>query len=127
MTGYGLLAVGIGAPLGAWLRWWLGFVLNPVFPNLPLGTLVANLSGGYLIGLALAFFIQRPDISPEIRLFIITGFMGALTTFSTFSSEAVTLITRSQYGWALVHISSHLVGSITMTMLGIFTIKWIYA
>jgi len=103
MTLYAFLAVGIGAAIGAWLRWGLGLWLNPAVPELPLGTLSANLVGGYLIGLAIAFFMQNPGISPEWRLLIITGFLGGLTTFSTFSAETVTLLMRGQYAWGGGH------------------------
>jgi CrcB protein len=123
MTGAGFLAVGVGAALGAWLRWWLGLLLNPVFPTLPYGTLAANLIGGYLIGVAVELFIHHPGIPPEVRLFIITGFLGGLTTFSTFSAEAVGLLTRQQYAWASALILSHLLGSLAMTILGIMTVK----
>ena len=94
MTLYAFFAVGVGAALGAWLRWGFGLWFNPALPELPLGTLAANLVGGYLIGLAMAFFIHYPSLSPEWRLFIITGFLGGLTTFSTFSAETVTLLLR---------------------------------
>lgn len=117
------MAVGIGAMLGAWLRWWLGHVLNPVFPTVPLGTLAANLIGGYLVGVAVAFFAEHTSLPPEARLLIITGFMGALTTFSTFSAEVVTLIARAEYAWALAAASVHLVGSLLLTGLGMFTVK----
>ena len=115
---YGFMAVGIGAALGAWLRWGFGTWFNPVFPTLPLGTLAANLVGGYLVGLAVAYFGDHAGLPPEARLFIITGFLGGLTTFSTFSAEAVTLLARAQYGWALAHIATHLAGSIVMTEIG---------
>ena len=117
------LAVGLGAALGAWLRWGLGNVLNAAFPTLPLGTLAANLIGGYVIGLAVAYFGQHPGLSPEARLFIITGFLGGLTTFSTFSAEAVGLLTRGEVFWALVHMGSHLGGSLLLTWLGMLTVK----
>lgn len=122
---YSFLAIGIGAALGAWLRWGLGLLLNPVLPALPLGTLTANLVGGYLIGLAVAFFIQQPGLSPEWRLFIVTGFLGGLTTFSTFSAETVTLLLRGQYAWSMSIIAAHLGGSLLMTVLGIQTFKWL--
>jgi CrcB protein len=122
---YSFLAIGIGAALGAWLRWGLGLLLNPALPELPLGTLTANLVGGYLIGLAVAFFIQQPGLSPEWRLFIITGFLGGLTTFSTFSAETVTLLLRGQYVWSMSIIAAHLGGSLLMTVLGIQTFKWL--
>ena len=124
---YGFMAVGIGAALGAWLRWGFGTWFNPVFPTLPLGTLAANLVGGYLVGLAVAYFGEHAGLPPEARLFIITGFLGGLTTFSTFSAEAVTLLSRAQYGWALAHIATHLAGSIVMTVLGMLTIKLLKA
>ncbi|ADE12259.1 fluoride efflux transporter CrcB [Sideroxydans lithotrophicus] len=123
MTIYAFLAVGLGAAVGAWLRWGLGLWLNPALPELPPGTLVANLVGGYLIGLAIAFFIQHPGLSPEWRLFIITGFLGGLTTFSTFSAETVTLLMRGQYAWGTAIIALHLGGSLLMTVLGMYTFK----
>ena len=122
---YSFLAVGLGAALGAWLRWGLGLWLNPALPELPFGTLVANLLGGYMIGLALAYFIQHPGLSPEWRLLVITGFLGGLTTFSTFSAETVTLLMRGQYAWGSAIIASHLGGSLLMTVLGIQTFKWL--
>ena len=125
MTLYAFIAVGLGAVIGAWLRWGLGLWLNPVLPELPLGTLSANLVGGYLIGLAVAFFMQHPGLSPEWRLFIITGFLGGLTTFSTFSAETVTLLARGQYAWSMSIIAAHLGGSLLMTVLGMQTMKWI--
>ena len=126
MTIYGFLAVGLGAAVGAWLRWGFGLWLNPVLPDLPLGTLSANLAGGYLVGLAVAFFMQHPGISPEWRLFIITGFLGGLTTFSTFSAETVTLLLREQYLWSTGIIAAHLGGSLLMTVLGMQTFKWLH-
>ncbi|MBX9963838.1 MAG: fluoride efflux transporter CrcB [Burkholderiales bacterium] len=123
MTGTGAIAVGIGAALGAWLRWALGHFLNVVFPLLPLGTLAANLIGGFLIGVAVEVFATRAELAPEMRLFIITGFLGGLTTFSTFSAEAVSLIQRGQTGWAVAHIATHLVGSIVLTILGIAAVR----
>jgi CrcB protein len=125
MMWQGVLAVGFGAAVGAWMRWALGAWLNPAFPTLPLGTLAANLAGGYLIGIAVAYFGEHAGLPAEVRLFIITGFLGGLTTFSTFSAETVTLLTRAQYAWAFGLISAHLAGSITMTVLGILTIKWL--
>ena len=120
------IAVGVGAALGAWLRWGLGLWFNPAFPTLPVGTLTANLLGGYLIGLAIAFFTQHPGLPPEWRLLIITGFLGGLTTFSTFSAETVTLLMRGQYAWGMGIIAAHLGGSLAMTVLGIQTFKHLH-
>ena len=127
MGGSGFIAVGVGAALGAWLRWWLGIALNAVAPNLPLGTLAANLIGGYLIGVAVEVFSQQGALPIEMRLFVITGFLGGLTTFSSFSAEAVGLLMESRYAWAILLISSHLIGSIVLTVLGIFTVRGLTA
>lgn len=127
MNTAGFVAVGIGAMLGAWTRWGLGVALNAVVPTLPLGTLVANLVGGYLIGVAVESVLQLQLVSAEWRLFIITGFLGSLTTFSTFSIEAVELISSQRYGWAMLHVGSHLAGSLVMTVLGICTVRWLAA
>lgn len=117
------LAIGIGAACGAWLRWGLGLWLNPLFPTLPYGTLAANLLGGYLIGLAIAFFAQHTGLPPEWRLLAITGFLGGLTTFSTFSAEVFTLVSRGQLTWALGAASAHLFGSLALTALGVWSYK----
>ena len=118
----GFLAVGAGAVLGAWLRWGLAAWLNPASPGLPLGTLVANLGGGYLVGIAVAFF-SGSSLAPEWRLACITGFLGALTTFSTFSAESVQLLQSGRFGAALLHSAAHLLGAITATALGFLTYK----
>ncbi len=123
MSGAGFIAVGIGAALGAWMRWWLGLALNAATPHLPLGTLAANLIGGYLIGVAVEVFSQHGGLSQEMKLFVITGFLGGLTTFSSFSAEAVSLLAQSRYAWAALLISSHVIGSIIMTVLGIATVR----
>lgn len=123
MNVLGLLAVAGGAAAGAWVRWWLGIVLNPVFPTLPLGTLAANLAGGYLVGVALAVLSHFEALPPEARLLITTGFLGGLTTFSTFSAEAATLLGRQQFGWTAVLIGAHVLGSIVMTFAGIGSMR----
>jgi fluoride exporter len=117
------IAVALGAVLGAWMRWGLSLWLNERTPQVPMGTLLANLIGGYAVGVAIALFSDRTGISPEWRLFIVTGFLGGLTTFSTFSAESVTLMLRGEYGWAITHIVSHLAGSLVMTALGIATYR----
>ena len=123
----GIVAVGIGAALGAWLRWGLGLLLNPVFPTIPLGTLSANLAGGYLMGLTMGLLARVETLPPEVRLFAATGFLGGLTTVSTFSAEAVTLIGKQQFGWTAVMISAHVAGSLLMTALGIVSMNWMLA
>ena len=123
MNAMGFLAVGAGAVLGAWLRWGLSLGLNHIFVNLPLGTLASNIIGGYLIGIAVEVLVHHSVLTPEWRLFIITGFLGSLTTFSTFSAEAVGLLSRQQYGWATVLILAHLAGSLVMTVFGMYTVR----
>ena len=117
-----ILAISAGASIGAVLRWLLGLSLNALFPAIPLGTLTANLLGGYLIGLAVALFAGHPGLAPEWRLLIITGFLGGLTTFSTFSAEVTVLLQQGRLLWAGAAISAHVAGSLFMTMLGIATV-----
>jgi len=116
-----LLAIGIGAALGAVARWLLALGLNGLFPALPPGTLAANLIGGYLIGVALGLFTQHPEIPAHWRLFIVTGFLGGLTTFSTFSAEVTHLLQQGRLLWAGAAISAHVVGSLAATLLGLAT------
>jgi CrcB protein len=116
---YTILAIFSGAGFGALLRWLLGTKLNALYPTIPLGTLSANLLGGYLIGLFIAFFASNTALAPEWRLFIITGFLGGLTTFSTFSAEIVTLIQEGRFSMSIVAALLHVIGSILMTLLGI--------
>jgi fluoride exporter len=123
MNAVGFLAVGVGAVLGAWLRWGLSVALNGVVPNLPLGTLTVNLAGGFIVGAAVELFSLHPVLAPELRLFVITGFLGSLTTFSAFSAEAVGLLQRGQYAWAFALIGAHLLGSLAMTLLGIAVVR----
>ena len=117
------IAVGLGAALGAWLRWGLS-TYNPLITHLPLGTLAANLLGGYLVGVAVAIFSVQSAWPSELRLFIITGFLGGLTTFSAFSAEVVALLERGNYGWALLTAGAHLLGSLSLTVLGIASVKF---
>ncbi|QDH61766.1 fluoride efflux transporter CrcB [Pandoraea pnomenusa] len=116
-----VVAVSVGAALGALLRWTLSAHLNYLLPTLPLGTLTANLGGGYLIGVAVAFFSHVPSIPVEWRLFVVTGFLGGLTTFSTFSAEVTTLLREGQVGWASMTVLVHVGGSLVMTLFGMAT------
>ncbi|MEO5623379.1 MAG: fluoride efflux transporter CrcB [Dokdonella sp.] len=120
-----VLAVGLGAFAGAVLRWVLGVALNPLLPTLPLGTLAANLSGGLIMGLAMGLFAHYEALPIAWRLALITGFLGGLTTFSTFSGETVTLFLRQQYAWTLAIIGAHLFGSLLMTLAGIYLVRLI--
>jgi fluoride exporter len=123
--GKAIAAVSAGASLGALLRWWLGMTLNAYFPAIPPGTLAANLIGGYVVGVAVAFFSTYTALAPEWRLLIITGFCGGLTTFSTFSAEVVTLMGQGRALLALSAAAAHLLGSLVMTFAGIGTVVWI--
>ena len=118
-----LAAVALGAVLGAWMRWALSYWLNPRIEHLPLGTLASNLIGGYLIGLAIAVFAAHPSVPPFWRLVIVTGFLGGLTTFSTFSAESVVLMQGAQWASAAVHAVAHLGGSLLATVAGIATYR----
>jgi len=123
VTGLGFAAVGIGAAIGGWARWILGILLNPIFPSIPLGTLTANLVGGYIVGVAVEYLSRHAGLPPEVRLLVITGFLGGLTTFSTYSAEAVGLLSRDQLGLFLLHLVGHLGGSLLLTVLGIYTVR----
>ena len=118
-----IVAVSVGAALGALLRWVFSTQLNSLFPFVPPGTLAANLVGGYLIGLAIAFFTDHPALPPQWRLFVITGFLGGLTTFSAFSAEVVANLQEGRIAWALSTITIHVVGSVAMTIMGIATVS----
>lgn len=123
MSFTGFIVVGGGAAAGAWLRWGLGSLLNAIFPTLPLGTLAANLIGGYLMGLAMGYMAHYETLTPEMRLLITTGFLGGLTTFSSFSAETVTLLARHQYGWTAALVGLHVAGSVLLTFAGIETVR----
>jgi CrcB protein len=127
MSGLSFLAVFAGAGTGALLRWGLGLWLNPVFPTVPLGTLAANAIGGLLMGLLLGVFSQYESLSPALRLALTTGFLGGLTTFSTFSAETATLLLRAEYGWALAAIALHVGTSILATHAGVAVVGWLPA
>jgi fluoride exporter len=118
-----ILSIGIGAALGALLRWWLGLKLNTVFPTIPLGTLSANIIGGFLIGIFMGMTKDHAYISENVRLAITTGFLGGLTTFSTFSAETVNLIAHREYFWSSFMVIGHVAGSILATICGIYTTK----
>jgi len=120
-----VVAISLGASLGALLRWWLGSRFNSSFPPIPPGTLIANLVGAYVIGLAVAFFATYSSLAPEWRLFVITGFCGGLTTFSTFSAELVDLLQQEQPLWAVAAAGAHLAGSLALTFAGIGTVAWL--
>ena len=119
-----IVAISLGASLGALLRWMLSAWLNASFPPIPPGTLLSNLIGGYIIGIAIAVFATS-TLPLEWRLFVITGFCGGLTTFSTFSAEVVSLLQQGQALWALTAAGTHLVGSLIMTFAGIGTVVWL--
>ena len=116
-----VIAIAGGAGLGALLRWFLGLQLNALFPTIPPGTWAANIIGGYVIGLAVAFFAANPTLDPEWRQLIVTGFCGGLTTFSTFSAETMTLLQTGRVGWAMGAIAVHVTGSLLATAAGLLT------
>ncbi|TMS57383.1 fluoride efflux transporter CrcB [Imbroritus primus] len=123
MTPLGLLAVGVGATLGAWLRWAFSLAWNALNPTLPYGTLAANLLGGYLIGVAVGVFGDHIELPPEWKLLVITGFLGGLTTFSTFSAEVLANVSAGNYAAAALHISVHVLGSCLLVAAGLWTYR----
>jgi len=125
IMGLPAFAIALGAALGALLRWQLGVRLNALFPTIPPGTLVANLIGGYIIGVAMAYFAQASAIAPEWRLLIVTGFCGGLTTFSTFSAEAVSLLQAGRVSMAMAAIALHVTGSLLATLAGLASWQFI--
>jgi CrcB protein len=116
-----ILAISLGASLGAIMRWVLGLVLDSMSVAITMGTLAANWIGGFLIGVAMAFFSAHTELSPQWRLLIITGFLGGLTTFSSFSAELTLMIQEGRLSIALITVMLHVMGSILMTFLGIYT------
>jgi CrcB protein len=118
-----VLAIALGASLGALLRWYLSFTFNSIFPTIPLGTLAANLIGGFCIGMFMGFTQYFPFVPQAARLGIVTGFLGGLTTFSTFSAETVNLFYHQEYLFSAVIIIAHVAGSLCATVLGIHTVK----
>jgi fluoride exporter len=123
MTAAAIVAVGVGAAVGAWARWGLAAAFNNASPMLPLGTLAANIIGGFFIGVASEILGRHAGVPEELRLLIITGFLGGLTTFSTFSAEVVATLLRGHYGWAFAIAASHLAGSLLATLLGIACVR----
>ncbi len=119
-----VVAISAGASLGAISRWLLGIGFNAIWATMPLGTLLANLVGAYLVGIASSFFEANAGLSPELKLLVITGFLGGLTTFSTFSSEVVMILQSGSYVRAFVTVGIHLLGSLGLTILGIATYAW---
>jgi CrcB protein len=121
-----VLAVCVGAAAGALMRWRLSVLLNPIFPTMPIGTLASNLFGGFVIGLCLEWFSRDASIPLAFKLAAVTGFLGGLTTFSTFSAEAATLLLRREFGWSLALVAAHLIGSILLTLAGIYCVRLLF-
>lgn len=117
------LAIAAGAALGALVRWWLSLAFNSVLPALPLGTLLANLIGGLLMGVGIALLADFESIPLPLRLGITTGFLGGLTTFSAFSAETISLLLRQQWAWTLAIVTAHVGGTLLATMLGIGVVR----
>ncbi|KRI45722.1 fluoride efflux transporter CrcB [Acinetobacter radioresistens] len=118
-----LLSIALGSVIGAWLRWGISLRFNRVFENIPFGTVIVNLTGAFIIGLAVSFF-SNSSISPNYKLFVVTGFCGALTTFSTFSVEIVEFLQASKLEYAISTIAIHVIGSLIFTVLGILSYQF---
>ncbi|MEQ1349678.1 fluoride efflux transporter CrcB [Acinetobacter junii] len=123
---YPLISIALGSILGAWLRWLIGLKLNPIFPAIPLGTVTVNFIGGFIIGFAISYFSQNA-LSPNYKLFVITGFCGALTTFSTFSAEIIALLQQGKLSYAVAAIVIHVIGSLVFTLIGMSLHQWLSA
>ena len=123
---YPLISIALGSLLGAWLRWLIGLKLNPIFPAIPLGTVTVNFIGGFIIGFAISYFSQSA-LSPNYKLFVITGFCGALTTFSTFSAEIIALLQQGKLSYAVAAIVIHVIGSLVFTLIGMSLHQWLSA
>ena len=117
----------IGGCAGCVIRWLLAVRLNSLFPNLPPGTLLVNLVGGFIIGATVAWFVRHPGIDPAWKLLITTGFCGGLTTFSTFSLEVVYMLQDGRFGAALLNMALNLTGSLAMTLLAFMLVSWFSA
>lgn len=118
------LAIALGATLGAWARWVLGIFFNQLLTNLPVGTLLANLSGGLIMGMTLGLIGLGGLDNQSLRLFVTTGFLGGLTTFSAFTGESLTLLQKQEYYWAIIHTSSHVFGALFMAMIGYLLVQY---
>jgi len=118
-------AVGVGAALGAWCRWGAGIAFNAILPNFPLGTLLANLSGGLLMGMAIGLIGLGSLDNPTLRLFITTGFLGGLTTFSAFTGESLTLLYKQEYYLATIHACGHVFGALLMAVIGVTLVQYL--
>ena len=123
---YPLISIALGSILGAWLRWLIGLKLNPIFPAIPLGTVTVNFIGGFIIGFAISYFSQSA-LGPNYKLFVITGFCGALTTFSTFSAEIIALLQQGKLSYAVAAIVIHVIGSLVFTLIGMSLHQWLSA
>jgi len=123
---YPLISIALGSILGAWLRWLIGLKLNSIFPAIPLGTVTVNFIGGFIIGFAISYFSQSA-LSPNYKLFVITGFCGALTTFSTFSAEIIALLQQGKLSYAVAAIVIHVIGSLVFTLIGMSLHQWLSA